>query len=59
METTINKRKAVTYFYKEGSGYRVEARYLGSNVSYGKDCDSKESAISHEFSIRQNPEKYL
>lgn len=55
----IKQQKAVTYFYKEGSGYRMEARYPGSRVSYIKDCDSREAAISQEFSVRQNPEKFL
>lgn len=59
IQISIGKRKAITYFYKEGSGYRMEARYPGSRVSYSKDCDSKEAAISHEFSVRQNPEKFL
>lgn len=52
-------RKAITYFYKDGSGFKMEARFTGSNVSYSKECDSKESALSHEFSVKSNPEKFL
>ncbi len=52
-------RKAITYFYKDGSGFKMEARFVGGTVSYAKDCDSRESALSHETSVKMNPEKFL
>ena len=52
-------RKAITYFYKDGSGYRVESRWVGSNIAYSKTVDTKEIALSIEYAIKADPSRYL
>jgi hypothetical protein len=49
----------ITYFYKDGTGYRVDARYQSQRSGFSELVDNKDDAIRLTQRIQKSPEKFM